>query len=106
MLISELCLLTRDCGKQNAITAPSRLCLCRNESAKAGGELLLGGTDPNHFVGNLSYVPLSKETYWEFKMDGYVEQIGEVETNGDVDTGWRGVMVIPSLIAKHINMRH
>ena len=42
---------------------------CRNESAKAGGELLLGGTDPTHFVGSLSYVPLSNETYWEFRMD-------------------------------------
>ena len=45
--------------------------LCRNISARVGGELLLGGTDPNHFAGNLTYVPLSAETYWQFKMDGY-----------------------------------
>ena len=48
----------------------------RNESAKAGGELLLGGTDPTHFVGSLSYVPLSNETYWEFRMDKCV-QVGD-----------------------------
>ena len=41
----------------------------RDESGKEGGELLLGGTDPNHYSGNLTYVPLSSETYWEFKMD-------------------------------------
>ena len=44
--------------------------LYRDENSKVGGELLLGGTDPNHFVGNLSYIPLSAETYWQFKMDG------------------------------------
>jgi cathepsin D len=43
--------------------------LDRDESGKEGGELLLGGTDPNHYSGNLTYVPLSSETYWEFKMD-------------------------------------
>jgi len=44
--------------------------LSRNENSTVGGELLLGGTDPNHFVGNLTYIPLSAETYWQFKMDG------------------------------------
>ena len=46
--------------------------IVRNENSTVGGELLLGGTDPNHFVGNLTYIPLSAETYWQFKMDGYV----------------------------------
>lgn len=44
--------------------------LDRDETGKLGGELLLGGTDPNHFTGNLSYVPVDKEGYWQFKMDG------------------------------------
>lgn len=44
--------------------------LSRDEHSKLGGELLLGGTDPSHFIGNLSYIPLSAETYWQFKMDG------------------------------------
>ena len=35
-----------------------------------GGELLLGGTDPTHFVGQLHYVKLTSETYWAFKIDG------------------------------------
>ena len=46
------------------------LLLYRNENSTLGGELLLGGTDPNHFIGDLSYIPLSAETYWQFKMDG------------------------------------
>lgn len=33
------------------------------------GELIIGGTDPNHYTGELSYVPLSSETYWEITID-------------------------------------
>ena len=49
--------------------------IVRDENSTLGGELLLGGTDPNHFVGNLTYIPLSAETYWQFKMDGYVIEL-------------------------------
>ena len=44
--------------------------LCRNPNAPVGGELVLGGTDPNHYFGTFTYVPLTSETYWEFHMDG------------------------------------
>lgn len=36
----------------------------------AYGELTLGGSDPNHFDGQLSYVPVEGESYWQFKIDG------------------------------------
>ena len=36
----------------------------------AHGELTLGGSDPNHFVDKLSYVPVDGEAYWQIKMDG------------------------------------
>jgi cathepsin D len=39
-----------------------------NSGAK-GGELTLCGTDKNHYEGDLFYVPLSKQTYWQFKVD-------------------------------------
>ena len=41
----------------------------------ACGELTLGGSDPEHFVGHLSYVPVDGEALWQFKMDGV--KIGE-----------------------------
>jgi cathepsin D len=44
--------------------------LDRSPGAKEGGELLLGGTDPAHYSGNFTYVPLTAQTYWKFKMDG------------------------------------
>lgn len=34
------------------------------------GELTLGGIDDSKYSGKLSYVPLTNETYWEFKLDG------------------------------------
>ena len=37
-----------------------------------GGELILGGTDPAHYSGNLEYIPLVNETYWLFMMNGYI----------------------------------
>jgi len=33
------------------------------------GELTVGGTDPAHYTGAISYVPLTNETYWMFAMD-------------------------------------
>ena len=43
---------------------------CRNMNDTHGGELVLGGTDSSHFDGSLTYISLTKETYWQIKMDG------------------------------------
>lgn len=37
-----------------------------NEAA----ELTIGGTDKNHYVGEIAYVPLVKPEYWEVTLDG------------------------------------
>lgn len=44
--------------------------LNRDATSKVGGELILGGSDPDHYVGPLTYAPLTDTTYWKFQMQG------------------------------------
>jgi len=53
------------------------------------GELLLGGINKNHYSGEISYVPLSSESYWEVPLDGFTIK-GESYTSvkkAIIDTG-------------------
>ncbi|EFA81975.1 cathepsin D [Heterostelium album PN500] len=36
-----------------------------------GGELTFGSIDTTRYTGPITYVPLTNETYWEFKMDDF-----------------------------------
>ena len=40
-----------------------------SDASGSPGELTLGGVDNTKFTGELSYVPLSSETYWEVALD-------------------------------------
>jgi cathepsin D len=43
--------------------------LNRNPDAPQGGELTLGGMDPNHYFEPITYVPVDRQGYWQFPMD-------------------------------------
>jgi len=68
-----------------------------------GGELSLGGSDPNHYTGPFTYVPLTNETYWEFAMDSLAVGPSVYCTNcrAVADTG-TSLLAGPSVAIKQI----
>lgn len=53
----------------------------RDEQGKVGGVLTLGGTDPSHYEGPVTYAPLTnvpignvpptpEPNFWQFSLDG------------------------------------
>ncbi|XP_065355820.1 lysosomal aspartic protease-like [Calliphora vicina] len=42
--------------------------LTREGTSNDGGVLVLGGVDESHYTGDVTYVPVSSEGYWQFEM--------------------------------------
>lgn len=44
----------------------------RNPANTKFGELVFGGSDPENYVEPFTYVPVTKQGYWQFQLDGCV----------------------------------
>ena len=50
----------------------------RNPDTEPGGELLLGGTDPKYYSGDFNYVNVTRQAYWQIRMDGCVLKVSNM----------------------------
>ncbi|RWS28889.1 lysosomal aspartic protease-like isoform X1 [Leptotrombidium deliense] len=83
--------------------------LNRDTGGKVGGEIIFGGSDPNHYEGSLTYVNLVNATYWLFKMDAFAinGQKGDLCANGCnvvADTG-TSLIALPKEQADVLNAK-
>merc|ERR1711962_67321 len=80
--------------------------LNRDPSADIGGELILGGSDPLFYEGEMTYIPVQREGYWEVAMDSLTSGDSTVGCTGGctaiVDTG-SSLMVGPTKETNAIN---
>ncbi|XP_033250008.1 lysosomal aspartic protease-like [Drosophila miranda] len=78
--------------------------LARNGSSEEGGQLLLGGVDETLMAGDLTYVPVSQEGYWQFSVDS-ISWNGTVLCDGCqaiADTG-TSLLACPQAVYTQIN---
>lgn len=80
--------------------------LKRDTTSSDGGEMVLGGADPNHYSGDIFWVPLTHETYYEFDMAsmsvGGTNFCDSPPCNAIADTG-TSLMAGPTDAIKKIN---
>ena len=75
------------------------------------GELVLGGVDPKHYTGELTYFPVSEEGYWQVKGDALAlgdTNITHGTTSFVFDTGTSilaGPKMLVAQIAKQVGAK-
>ncbi|XP_033988712.1 pepsin A-like [Trematomus bernacchii] len=79
-----------------------------SSDAQQGSVVTFGGVDPNHYSGSISWIPLSRELYWQITVDSVTVNGEVVACNGGcqaiVDTG-TSLIVGPQSSISNINSK-
>ena len=68
---------------QKVITEPVfSFYIQKDGNQKNGGEIIFGGTDVTKYTGELTYVPVTGETSWQFTLDSFTVDEDEVCEDG------------------------
>ncbi|KAI8871468.1 Asp-domain-containing protein [Ramicandelaber brevisporus] len=71
----------------------------------AGSELVVGGTDSNHYTGSITYTPVTQQGYWQVALSGVTvgtSAITKTGTQAAIDTG-TSLIIMGSTDASRIN---
>ncbi|KAI9316386.1 endopeptidase [Dichotomocladium elegans] len=70
-----------------------------------GGEMVLGGIDPTHYQGELTWAPVRRQGYWEIELQDIKfngQRVGLDPVGAAIDTG-SSLLVTPTTVADLIN---
>jgi len=95
--------------EQKKVPAPEfAFWLNRDPKSSNGGSLDLGGSESAHYTGDFTEVPVTRQGYWQFKMDGFKlggNAVPGACTNGCAaiaDSG-TSLLAAPTAVASAIN---
>ncbi|XP_058032667.1 gastricsin-like, partial [Ahaetulla prasina] len=96
--------------QENLLDAPIfSFYLSRQPSFQDGGLLIFGGIDPSLYTGQINWIPVTQETYWQIAIDGFL--VNNQETNwcsqgcqAIVDTG-TSLLTVPGQFFEEL-MQH
>ncbi|KAG1449467.1 hypothetical protein G6F56_008633 [Rhizopus delemar] len=72
---------------------------------ESGGELVFGGTNPDHFVGEISWSPVTRKGYWEIELENTKfnnETMNMGAIGAAIDTG-TSLLIAPTAVTDYVN---